>query len=173
MAQQNVQKKPVEEKQQSVSRRPVEERIETLVRIMGQDIPGSRNIYAGLTRIKGISWTISNAVCVKLNIPRTKRIGDFTKPEIQKIEEFIRELKIPDFLKNRKYDPETGETKHYFGTDLDMKRELDIKKMIKMKSYKGTRHTSGLPVRGQRTRSHFRSKINKKAVGIKKKEKTK
>ena len=59
MAQQNVQKKPVEEKQQSVSRRPVEERIETLVRIMGQDIPGSRNIYAGLTRIKGISRALS------------------------------------------------------------------------------------------------------------------
>ena len=45
--------------------------------------------------------------------------------------------------------------------------EIDIKKMIKMKSYKGTRHTSGLPVRGQRTRSHFRK--SGVAMGVKKK----
>ncbi len=147
-----------------------EEESEVLVRILGYDVSGSKNIYAGLTNIKGISWSISNAVCIKLGLEKTKRIGELTKEEIQKIEAFIRELPIPDFLKNRKFDPETGETKHYFGTDLEMKKEFDIKKMIKMKSYKGARHAAGQPVRGQRTRSHFRNRANKQVVGLKKKK---
>ena len=80
-------------------------------------------------------------------------------------------LPIPNFLKNRRFDPETGETTHYVGTDLEMKHEFDIKKMIKIRSYKGVRHASGQPVRGQKTRSHFRSRKNKQAVGLKKKVK--
>ena len=50
-----------------------------------------------------------------------------------------------------------------------MKREFDIKRMKKIKSYKGARHSAGQPVRGQRTRSHFRSRG--KAVGVTKKAK--
>lgn len=144
---------------------------ETLVRILGHDIPGSKNIYLGLTYIKGISWAVSNAVCVKLNMPKSKKIIDLSKEEIQIIESFLKELPIPEFLKNRRFDPETGETNHYFGTDLDMKKEFDIKRLIKMKSYKGIRHTSGQPVRGQRTRAHFRNRKNKKTSGIKKDKK--
>ena len=149
-----------------------EEESEILVRILGFDIPGSKNIYVGLTRIKGISLAITNAVCIKLGIPKLKKIGELTKAEIQKIEEFLRVLPIPEFLKNRRFDPETGETKHFFGSDLDMRKEFDIKKLIKMKSYKGVRHAAGQPVRGQRTRSHFRSRENKQKVGGLKKKKT-
>jgi len=145
----------------------VEEEPEALIRIIGYDIPGSKNIYTGLTKINGISWAISNAICVKLNIPMMKKISELTKDDIQKIEKFVKELPIPTFLKNRRFDHETGETTHYFGTDLDMKREFDIKRLIKMRSYRGVRHAARQPVRGQRTRSHFRSRENKKAVGIK------
>lgn len=145
----------------------VEEEPETLIRIIGYDIPGSKNIYTGLTKINGISWAISNAICVKLNIPMMKKISELTKDDIQKIEKFVKELPIPVFLKNRRFDHETGETTHYFGTDLDMKREFDIKRLIKMRSYRGVRHAAKQPVRGQRTRSHFRSRENKKATGIK------
>ncbi|MBS3072068.1 30S ribosomal protein S13 [Candidatus Pacearchaeota archaeon] len=145
------------------------EEYESLVRILVYDIPGSKNLYSGLTRVKGISWTISNAICLSLGLDRNKKIQDLTKPEIEKIEKFIANLNIPDFLKNRQKDPETGETKHYLGNDLDMKREFDIKKMKKIKSYKGIRHSSKLPVRGQRTRSHFRERG--RAVGVQKKAK--
>ena len=151
-----------------ISKRPQEEELDTLVRILGYDIPGSKNLYVGLTKIKGVSWTVSNAVCVKLNFPRSKKIAELSKEEIHKIEEFIRALTIPDFLKNRRFDLETGETKHFIGTDLDMKREFDIKRLIKMKSYVGIRHASGQPVRGQSTRSHFRKREHKKSTGIKK-----
>ena len=98
---------------------------------------------------------------------KNKKISELSKPEIEKIESFFKNMQIPDFLKNRRLDPETGETKHYLGTDLDMKKEFDIKKMKKIKSYKGIRHSLGQPVRGQRTRSHFRQRG--KAVGVKKK----
>lgn len=154
-----------------VNKRIVEEEPQMLVRIFGYDIPGSKNVYVGLTRIKGISWAVANAVCIKLNLIRSKKIGDLKKDEIHKIEAFIKELPIPDFLKNRRFDPETGETTHYLGTDLEMKHEFDIKKMIKIRSYKGVRHAAGQPVRGQKTRSHFRSRKNKQAVGLKRKVK--
>lgn len=146
---------------------------ETLVRIFGYDIPGSKNVYTGLSYVKGVSWAISNAICIKLNIPHRKKISELTKEEKEKIEKFLEDLPIPNFLKNRRFDPETGETKHYFGTDLDMKKEFDIKRLIKIKSYRGIRHATGQPVRGQKTRSHFRNRKNKKTAGIKRKEKTK
>ena len=140
---------------------------ETLVRILGYDIPGSRNLYAGLTRIKGISWTISNAVCLKLGFPKGKKVSELSKPEIQQIEAFLKNLPVFDFLKNRRTDVETGKTGHFFGTDLEMKRDFDIKRLREIKSYRGIRHALKQHSRGQRTRSHFRSK--KKAMGVKKK----
>jgi len=160
--QEKQEKKPAkQEKVQEVKekRRPSEdERTETFIRILGFDIPGSKNIYTGLTRIKGISWTISNAVCLKLGIPRNKRIQELAKADIQKIESFLKELDVYDYQKNRRNDLETGKTSHYFGSDLDVLKDFDIKRQKKMKSYVGIRHAAGQPVRGQRTRSHFRKK---------------
>ncbi|MDD5650977.1 MAG: 30S ribosomal protein S13, partial [Candidatus Nanoarchaeia archaeon] len=68
---------------------------------------------------------------------------------------------------NRRKDPETGEDQHVISTDLKMKKDFDIKMMRKMKSYKGMRHSFGLPVRGQRTRAHFR---HGKSLGVAKKK---
>ena len=143
---------------------------EILVRILGYDVPGSKNIYSGLTRIKGVSWAVSNFTCLKLGFPRSKKISELSKDDIAKIETFFETIALPDFMKNRRFDLETGETKHLMGSDLDIAREFDIKRLKKMKSYKGVRHALRLPVRGQRTKSHFR--LNKaKSGGIKKREK--
>ncbi len=148
--------------------RRMEKELETLVRIYGYDIPGSKNIYTGLTKIKGISWAIANAICIKLNLQKSKKVSEMSKDEIQKIETFIKEFPIPNFLKNRRFDPESGEMKHHLGTELDLLKEFDIKRLMKIKSYKGIRHSTGQPVRGQKTRSHFRSRKNKQAAGFKK-----
>jgi len=168
-------KKP--EKQKAQAKAPVEKPqkqtdtfLESLVRIYGYDIPGSKNLYTGLTYIKGISWSVSNAICHKLNYPKTKKISELSKDEIKKIENFIQSLDVPSYLKNRRADPETGKTEHYYSSDLDMKREFDIKRLRNIKSYRGIRHALKLPVRGQRTRSHFRSKgvsMNIKKKGAK------
>jgi small subunit ribosomal protein S13 len=146
-------------------KRPVQEVQEYLIRIKGQDVPGSKNVYSALTRIKGISWAISNFICIKLGIPRNKKISELTKADIEQIESFLKTIPLPEYMKNRRSDPETGASAHLYTTDLDITREFDIKRLKKMKSYVGIRHSSKLPVRGQRTRSHFRVKA--KASGMK------
>ncbi len=157
------------EKEKKPQKRPEKEQeSEILVRILGFDIPGSKNIYAGLTRIKGISWTLSNAICLKLNFPKSKKIGELSKDDIKKIEEFLKNLNVYDFLKNRQKDIETGKTTHHYGSNLDMRRDFDIKRLREIKCYRGIRHALKQPVRGQRTRSHFRKRGQ--AMGIKKKK---
>jgi len=165
--------KPQKQKEDSLekkkhSMRHEDEQEEILVRVAGYDIPGSKKLYPGLTRIKGVGWFISNAICLKLGFPRDKKVAELTKEDIQKIEKFLKNPEIRDHMKNRQKDEETGETHHYIGTDLEMKKDFDIRKMKKIRSYKGIRHASGQPVRGQRTRSHFRKKGQ--LVSVKKKK---
>lgn len=139
---------------------------EILVRIVGYDIPGSKGLYAGLTRIKGISWAISNIICIKLDFPKSKKISELSKEDIAKIEKFMKNFTVSEYQMNRRLDRSTGKTTHHFGADLDMKKEFDIKRLKEIKSYKGARHSQKLPVRGQRTKAHFRK--NKLVAGTKK-----
>jgi small subunit ribosomal protein S13 len=149
--------------------RPEEKKYEEkLIRILSKDIEGGLNVYVGLTKIKGISWSMANAICKSLNLDKKRKIGSLSKEEIEKINRFLKDAKVPSYLFNRKFDPETGEDKHLLTNELELQKEMDIGKLKKIKSYKGYRHSAGLPVRGQRTRSHFR-KNKRKSVGIKKK----
>lgn len=143
----------------------------SIVRIMQTDIPGNKNLLTGLTYIKGVSWSISNAVCEILKLNKNKKIMELDKGEIEKIIEFLNNPKLPKFLVNRRKDFETGEDHHLITTSLDMKKEFDIRRLKKIRSYRGLRHALGQPTRGQRTRSHFRSKGKKKAVGVKRNKK--
>jgi small subunit ribosomal protein S13 len=144
--------------------------LDRIVRILSKDIDGKMGVYSGLTRIKGVSWSISNAVCKNLKIDKRSKIGSLSPEQIKKIEEFIKKPNVPDFVLNRRNDFETGEKEHLTGSDLDLKKELDIKRLKKIKSYRGLRHNVGLPVRGQRTKANFR-RNRKKSGGIKKKVK--
>lgn len=141
---------------------------ERIVRILSKDIEGKMKVYPGLAKIKGVSWGISNAACKKLNIDKNRKIGSLTEEEIKRVSEFLKKPTLPIFIFNRRKDFETGDDRHLVGTDLELQKDLDIKRLKKIKSYKGIRHVAGLPVRGQRTRSHFR-KNKKKGSGIKKK----
>lgn len=145
---------------------------EKLIRILSKDIEGGLKVYVGLTKIKGISWSLANAICNSLNIDKNRKIGSLSKEEIEKINNFIKKPTMPTYLFNRKIDIETGENKHLIGSDLELQKELDIGRLKKIRSYRGYRHATGLPVRGQRTKSHFR-KNKRKGVGIKKKIVTK
>ena len=82
----------------------------------------------------------------------------------------MKDPKLPTYILNRRMDMDSGEDKHLLGSDLDLQKEFDIKRLKKIKSYKGYRHMSNLPLRGQRTRSNFR-KNRAKGAGIKKKKK--
>jgi len=140
-----------------------------LVRLLGKDIRGSKRLFAGLTLVKGVNWAIANAICKITGISKTAKIGDLTQEEMKQIEDFMAKPSFPLFLKNRRNDFDTGEDSHLYGADLNLKKEFDIKRLKKIRSYKGLRHTVGLPVRGQRTKSNFRPNRRKSgAVGSKK-----
>ena len=143
----------------------------SIIRILQTDLPGSKRLLTGLTYIKGVSWSISNAVCKILELDEKKKIMDLSDEEIKKITDFLKNPKLPKFLLNRRKDFETGEDFHLVGTELDMKKEFDIRRLKKIRSYRGLRHAFGHPTRGQRTRSHFRSKKGKTAIGVKRKSK--
>jgi len=141
-----------------------------IVRILQTDVPGSKNVYTGLTRIKGVSWAVSNAVCIKCNIDKKRKVETLSKEDIQKIEETIKKHDFPAFLLNRRNDFSTGISTHAVGSTIDLNEELDIKRLKKIRSFRGLRHAMGQPTRGQRTRSHFRTN-RKKGVGVKVKQK--
>ena len=128
----------------------------TLIRVLGKDIRGDIKLGSALTKIRGISWAFSNAVCKVLKLDKNKRIQDFDKKKLGEIENFIKNPKVPHFLKNRRKDFDDGVDKHIGGADLKLIVEFDVKRLRKIRSYRGSRHAANLPTRGQRTKSNFR-----------------
>lgn len=133
------------------------------VRIANNDIIGKKTIIYGLAKIDGIGYSTANAICKITKIDSQKKTGYLTQDEVKKIEEVIQNQNLPDWMKNRKKDRETGKNIHLVSPKLKLTRENDIKLQRKIKSYRGMRHSIGQPVRGQRTRSHFRKGS---AVGV-------
>jgi len=169
MAKENKQKAETSQDSKASEDKPKPEKKDyfSIVRIMQTDIPGNKTTLVGLRYVKGVSWGISNAMCNILKMDPKKKIADLDGKEIEVITEFLKNPKLPKFLCNRNKDFETGEDVHLIGTNLDMKKEFDIRRLKKIRSYRGLRHALGLPTRGQSTRSHFRKKG--KAVGVKSK----
>jgi small subunit ribosomal protein S13 len=166
----SVEEKPAELEKAAAQAKEDRKAEERIVRILSKDIEGGMTLYSGLTKIKGVSWSLANAICKKLGIDKKRKIGSLNEGEIKKIEEFMKNPDLPKYLKNRQMDFETGEDKHLVGSDLELKKEFDIKRLKNIKSYRGYRHIAGLPTKGQRTRSNFR-KNRAKGAGIKKKSK--
>ena len=140
-----------------------------LVRIVGTDIDGSAKLEYGLAKIKGLGINLSKAVVKKANLSGDLRVGNLTDADIQRIEDVLKNPKkydVPDWMLNRRRDRETGEDLHYIGPDLMLRVKSDIDNMKQMRSWKGTRHSLGLKVRGQRTKTTGRTG---RAVGVKKK----
>ncbi len=143
-----------------------------LVRVVSNDLDCSKPLYHALTKIKGISTSLANIICNVANIEKTKKTGLLTDEEVSKLDSIIKnplKFNIPVWALNRRKDPETDEDKHLIGPDMKFTQENDIKKLKKIKSYIGMRHSSGLPVRGQRTKSNFRRNKGKGSLGVKRK----
>ncbi len=149
----------------------MEEKLKYIIRITATDLEGNKPIKQTLTKIKGVGFSMANAICTILRLDKNKKTGSLTDAEVKKIEEVLKEPKkhnIPSWLLNRQNDYDTGEDLHLNTSDLKLRKEFDIKRLRKIKSYKGFRHGAGLPVRGQKTKSNFRSG---KGIGVKKKKK--
>ena len=120
-------------------------------RILNVQIPDEKRVIIGLTYIKGIGLSRSKLICNELSIDINEYMKNLTKNQIANVVAYIR--------------------KHYkTGQKIDSDRVSNIRKLIKISSYKGLRHFKGLPVRGQRTKTNARTRKGpRKAIAGKKK----
>ncbi len=121
-----------------------------MARIAGVDLPREKRIEIGLTYIYGIGRKLSNDILKTANVNPDTRVKDLTDDEISRLREAI----------DRDYVVEG---------DLRRDVALDIKRLMEIGSYRGTRHRRGLPVRGQRTKTNARTRKGpKKTIANKK-----
>ena len=117
-----------------------------MARIAGVNIPTNKIVLIGLTYIYGIGDKFSKQICTDLEIPKSKRVNELTDDQILKIREYI----------DKNYKVEG---------DLRREYSLNIKRLIDLATYRGSRHRKKLPVRGQRTRCNARTRKGK-AIAI-------
>lgn len=122
-----------------------------MARIAGIDLQDSWKVNFALTKIKGLGWTLSKKIMKDAGIDAKKRISDLSSDEVSKIAAELDKYQIEG--------------------DLARAVRGNIQRLQVIGSYRGSRHTKGLPVRGQRTRTNARTKRGKrKTVGAFKKE---
>jgi small subunit ribosomal protein S13 len=141
-----------------------------IIRVAGRDLDGSKQLPYGLLRIYGIGLSMARAIVRSANLPETKLLGTLSEAEHQRLEDIIRnptKYGIPEWLLNRRKDMETGLSLHITGPDLALHVKNDIEFMKNIRCWKGVRHSLGLKVRGQRTRTTGRTG---KTVGVRRKE---
>ena len=122
-----------------------------MARIAGVDLPKEKRIEIGLTYVYGIGRKSANDILAKAGINPDTRVKDLTDDEEAKIREII--------------DAE-------YVVEGDKRREvaLNIKRLVEINCYRGTRHRKGLPCRGQRTKTNARTRKGpKKTIANKKK----
>jgi len=142
--------------------------IKQIIRVLNTDIDGNKPLFMALKKIKGIGVNFSNIICNILTLDKRRKVGSLSPEEIKKIEALIENPKeIPSWALNRRKDYDTGNDLHITTSKLKLTQEFDLKRLKKIKSNRGLRHAWGLPVRGQRTRAHFRKG---KSVGVQKKK---
>jgi small subunit ribosomal protein S13 len=146
-----------------------------IVRVAGKDLEGGIRIDRSLQGLKGLgqrsSKLFADAFLRENNLKKDTKLGDLNDEQVRKLEEVISNPEkhgIPAFNLNRQRDFEEDKDKHLIMSDLDLQIRTDIQRMKEIKSYKGLRHTWGLPVRGQKTRSTHRGKGG--VVGVTKKD---
>lgn len=123
-----------------------------MARIAGVDLPKNERIEIGLTRIFGIGRSLSQKILDETKINLNTRVKDLTNEEIVKIRSVL----------ERDYRVEG---------DLRRDIAMNVKRLTDIGSYRGIRHRSGLPLRGQRTKTNARTRKGpRKAVMGKKKE---
>jgi len=145
-----------------------EKEYQHIVRIAGNDIFGDKKTIVGLTQIRGIGYTFSNAILDSLKIDSNSYIGNLSDSQVQSIEKIIKNpssSNFPNWFLNRRKDLETGENLHLITSDIALTVRNDIEREKTVSSWRGIRHMFGLKVRGQRTRTTGRKGG---AVGVKK-----
>lgn len=107
-------------------------------RIAGVTLPQNKRIEIALTYIYGIGLMTSKKILKETKIDINKRAQDLSEEEVNKLRDVIEKQ---------------------FSVEGELKREIlmNIKRLKEIGSYRGSRHSHGLPVRGQRTKTNSRT----------------
>lgn len=107
------------------------------MRILGITLPEKKSIKYGMTAIYGIGLTTSTKILTDAKVDLAKKVKDITPEEEQAIRRITDEMKL----------------------EGNLQREIsqNIKRLRDIQSYRGTRHSRGLTVRGQRTKTNSRT----------------
>ena len=139
-----------------------------IVRIAGKDIPGTKKTIIGISQVKGMGYNFAKSVLDILKINPNSNIGFLTESQVEEIEKAMKNpssVNIPSWFLNRRKDIDSGKDLHLITSDIDFNVRNDIEREKNMNSWRGFRHTYGLKVRGQRTRTTGRKGG---AVGVRK-----
>ena len=122
-----------------------------MARISGVDLPRDKRIEIALTYIYGIGKKTADDIINATGVNPDTRVRDLTVEDVAKLRDYID--------KNVKVEG-----------DLRRETAFDIKRLIEIGSYRGTRHRKGLPVRGQNSKNNARTRKGpKKTIANKKK----
>ena len=122
-----------------------------MARISGVDLPRDKRVETGLTYIYGIGRKTASDIIAATGVNPDTRVKDLTEEDVAKLREYI---------------------EHNVKVEGDLRRDIafDIKRLIEIGSYRGTRHRKGLPVRGQTSKNNARTRKGpKKTIANKKK----
>lgn len=124
-----------------------------MARIAGVDIPKNKRGVIALTYIFGLGNSRAVEILQKAQVSQDKKVQDWNDEEIGAIREAVSEFKIEGELRSE--------------VSLNIKRLMDIG------CYRGIRHRTGLPLRGQRTKNNSRTRKGKRKTVANKKKATK
>jgi len=124
-----------------------------MARISGIDIPKDKRGAIGLTYIYGIGRSLALTILEEAKVNSNKKVSDWDDKDIASIRDVVGKLKIEGELRSE--------------TQLNIKRLMDIG------SFRGIRHRTGLPLRGQRTKNNSRTRKGKRKTVANKKKATK
>ncbi len=124
-----------------------------MARISGVDIPKQKRGVVSLTYIFGIGRSRAQSILISAKVDESKKVQDWTDEETSRIREAVSSFKIEGELRSEV--------------------QLNIKRLMDIGSYRGIRHRTGLPLRGQRTKNNSRTRKGKRKTVANKKKVTK
>ncbi|KAL2752661.1 hypothetical protein ACRALDRAFT_1072537 [Sodiomyces alcalophilus JCM 7366] len=140
-----------------------------ILRLLNTNVRGQDKIMYALTKIAGVGRRYSNIVCKKADVDLSKRAGELTSEELERIVTIIQnpqQYKIPSWFLNRQRDIVDGKDAQVLANGVASKLREDLERLKKIRAHRGLRHYWGLRVRGQHTKTTGR---RGRTVGVSKK----
>jgi ribosomal protein S13 len=133
-----------------------------ILRILNTNVDGRVKVMYALTAIPGVGRRISNIICKKAEVDMSKRAGELSADEIEKLVAILTDPKrfnVPEWLLNRRKDKFDGKSSQCVSNQIATKLRDDLEHLKKVRVHRGLRHYWGVKVRGQHTGTTGRGRI--------------